>query len=145
MVVQVVGEEDQLLQPPQLRPPVWLRLLLCVGVRACVLRELLGLGPHHQLLARALLGLVLVHSTALVCSSVQQRGQVLVWVGPDVASGEKLDVALDVGPGVELEAVFDSGTEPAAEGWLGLDLQLEPLQIAGVLTFSWVRDSGVHA
>ena len=145
MVVQVVGEEDQLLRPQQLPPPVWLRLLLCVGVRACVLRELLGLGPHHQLLARALLGLVLVHSPALVCSSVWQRGQVLVRVGPDVASGEKLDVALGVGPGVELEVVFDSETEPAAEGWLVLDLQLEQLQIAGVLTFSSVRDSGVHA
>ena len=68
-----------------------------------------------------------------------------MWVGPDVASGEELDVALGVGPGVELEAVFDSGTEPAAEGWLELDLQLEQQQIAGVLTFSSGRDSGVHA
>lgn len=129
MVVQVVAEEDRLLRLQQLPPPVWLRLLLCVGVRACVLQGLLGPGPHrphHQLLARALLDLVLAHSPALVCWSVWQRGQVLGWVGPDVAFGEKLDVALDVGPGVELEAVLGSGTEPAAEGeWLELDLQLE--------------------
>ena len=144
-----MGEEDQLQLPQPPPPPVWLRLLLCVGVRACVLRELPGLGPQHQQPARALLGLELVHSPALVCSLGGQRGQVLVWVGPDVASGEKPDVAIDVGPGVGLEAVFDSGTEPAAEGWLELelelDLQLGQLQIDGVLTFSSVRDSGVHA
>jgi hypothetical protein len=66
MVVQVVGGDDQL--PPLLPPPlpVWPRLPLSVGVRACVLRESPWLGVHHRLLVRPLLVPVLVHSPALV-------------------------------------------------------------------------------
>jgi hypothetical protein len=75
MVAQVVEEEDQL--PRLLRPPrpVWLRLPLSVGVRACALREFLRPEVHHWLLAQYLLGVVLVHSPALLRSSLPQRGQ----------------------------------------------------------------------
>lgn len=77
-VVRVVELEDQLLRPQQPQQLVGPQLPLSVDVRACVLRELLGLVVHHPLLGRQLLVPVvpvLGHSLALVWYYVRQRVQ----------------------------------------------------------------------
>lgn len=64
---------------------------------------------------------------------------------PDVGSDVRLDVELGVGPEVGPEAVFESGAEPAAEGWLEVELKPGQLQTAWVLTSSSARDSDFQA